>query len=97
LSAGCSRCSFASSCLVQGLSLLGCDGVRGELVGALRAQFDEAEENLVSLCLQLLDAARSDLGVDAVDELPWHFRRQNRRAEGLPPRRHDNVALLGNW
>ena len=35
LSAGRLRYSFASSCLVRGLSLLGCDGERGELVGAL--------------------------------------------------------------
>src|SRR5215469_1124089 len=60
----------------------------------LLAQFDEAEENLVPLRLQLLDGARSDLGMDAVDEFLLHFRRQHRRAEGLPPSGHRTSELL---
>jgi len=33
-----------------------------------------AEQDFVALRLQLLDGARSDLGMDAVDELLLHFR-----------------------
>src|SRR5262249_11678831 len=94
VSAGRSRYSFAGSCLVHGLSLLGCDGVRGELVGALGAQFDETEESLVPLRLQFLDRARSDFGMDAVDVLPLPLVRQYRRADGLPPGRHRTAELL---
>src|SRR5712691_5577983 len=63
-------------------------------LGNLVAQLDEAEQDFVSLRLQLLDGARSDLGVDAVDELLLHFRSQHRRAEGLPPGRHWAGELL---
>jgi len=44
----------------------------------------QAEQKVVRLCLQLLDAARSDLIVHSVDELFLHFRRQHRRDESLP-------------
>src|SRR5262249_13464832 len=60
----------------------------------LGSQFDVAEQNLVPLRLQLRDGARSDLGMDAVDELLLHFRRQHRRAEGLPPSCHRPGELL---
>src|ERR1700731_4603354 len=52
------------------------------------AQLDEAEQHLVALCLQLLDGPRSDFGMNAIDELLLHFRRQLRRAQFLPPSRH---------
>src|ERR1700733_15239045 len=71
-----------------------CDFEWGGGPWTLGAQFDEAEQDLVPLCLQLLDRPRSNLGMDAVDELPLHVRRQHRRAEGLPPRRHWAGELL---
>jgi hypothetical protein len=43
--------------------LLGRDFARGDSLGALGAQFDEAEEDLVALSLQLRDGARSHLGM----------------------------------
>src|SRR5882757_11470 len=63
-------------------------------LGNLVAQLDQAEQDFVALRLQLLDGARSDLGMDAVDELLLHFRSQHRRAEGLPPSRHRTGELL---
>src|SRR6266849_2176100 len=63
-------------------------------LGNLVAQLKQAEQDLVALRLQLLDGARSDLSVDAVDELLLHFRSQHRRAEGLPPGRHRAGELL---
>src|SRR5215510_12929015 len=44
------------------------------------AQLEKTEQNLVPLRFKLLDGSRSDLGVDAVDELLLYFRRQHRRA-----------------
>src|SRR5262249_40569653 len=55
----------------------------------LVAQFEKAEQNVVPLRLQLLDAARSDLGMDAVDELLLHLRGQHGGAESLPPSSRD--------
>src|SRR5712692_5130192 len=63
-------------------------------LGNLVAQLDQAEQDFVALRLQLLDGARSSLGMDAVDELLLHFRSQHRRAEGLPPGRHRSGELL---
>src|SRR6266403_2225165 len=63
-------------------------------LGNLVAQLDQAEQNFVALRLQLLDGARARLGMDAVDERLLHFRRQYRRAEGLPPGRHRAGELL---
>src|SRR5712691_12471193 len=63
-------------------------------LGDLVAQLDQAEQNFVALRLQLLDGARSGLGMDAVNELLLHFRSQHRRAEGLPPGRHRAGELL---
>src|SRR5262249_13157596 len=58
--------------------LLSCDCVWSDRLGTLGPQFDEAEQNLVPGCLELLDAARADLGMDAVDELLLHLGRQYR-------------------
>src|SRR4030081_2650802 len=58
------------------------------------AQLDQAEQGFVALRLQLRDGARSGFGMDAVDEYLLHFRRQHRRAEGLPPGRHRAGELL---
>src|SRR5262249_6221692 len=77
-----------------GADLLSCDSMWSDRPGTLGAQFDEAEQDLVALRLQLLDRARSDLGMNAVDELLLHVRRQHRRAEGLPPGRHRAGELL---
>src|SRR5882672_10963755 len=63
-------------------------------LGDLVAQLDQAEQNFVALRLQLLDGARSDFSMDAVDELLLHFRSQHRRAEGFPPGRHRAGELL---
>src|SRR5215475_7839611 len=59
-----------------------------------RAKLNQTEQNLVTFRLQLLDGAGSGLGVDAVDELLLHFRRQHRRAEGLPKSGHRADGLL---
>src|SRR3954468_8057028 len=63
-------------------------------LGHFLAQLDQAEQNFVALRLQLLDGARSGLGMDTVDEYLLHFRCQHRRAEGLPPGRHRAGELL---
>src|SRR5260221_142415 len=62
--------------------------------GHLVAQLDQAEQDFVTLRLQLRDAARSGLSMDAVDEYLLHFRCQHRRAESLPPGRHRASKLL---
>src|SRR5262245_38653119 len=74
-----------------GADLLSCSGTWS---GTLGPQFDETEQDLVPLPLQLLDRARSDFGMDAVDELLLHLRSEHRRAEGLPPGRHRAAELL---
>src|ERR1700752_3108181 len=63
-------------------------------LGNLVAQLKQAEQDFVALRLELSDGARTDLGMDAVDELFLHFRSQHRRAEGLPPGRHWTAELL---
>src|SRR5262249_28972085 len=63
-------------------------------LGTLGPQLDEAKEDLIPLRLQLLDRARSDLGMDAFDEPLLHLRGEHRRAEGLPPGRHRAGELL---
>src|SRR5262245_32312992 len=73
--------------------LLSRDFVWSDRLRAPGAQFDEAKQKLVPLRLQLLDGARSDLGMDAVDELFLHLRRQHRRAEALP-RSHQGAGEL---
>src|SRR5258708_5999309 len=73
--------------------LFSCDLVGGRL-RTLGAQFDEPEQNLVPLRLQLRDGARSDLGMNAVGELLLHLRGEHRRAKRLPPRRHRPRELL---
>ena len=47
---------------------------RRTFLSGLSAKLDEAEQDFVTLRLQLLDGARSHLGMDAVDELLLHFR-----------------------
>ena len=47
---------------------------RRACLSGLFAQLDQAEQDFVALRLQLLDGARSGLGMDAVDELLLHFR-----------------------
>jgi DNA-binding transcriptional LysR family regulator len=51
------------------------------------AQFEEAEQNLVPFGFEFRDGARSDLVMDAVDELFLYLRGEDRRAECLPSRR----------
>src|SRR5215468_2701711 len=63
-------------------------------LSTLGAQLDETEQDLVALRLQILDRARSDLGMNAVDELLLHLRGEQRRAEGLPPGGHRAGELL---
>src|SRR5262245_36107389 len=58
------------------------------------AALNQTEQNLVTLRLQLLDGAGSGLGVDAVDKLLLHLRRQHRRAESLPKTGHRAGELL---
>ena len=58
------------------------------------AQLNQPEQHFVSLCRQLVDGARADLGVNAVDDLLLHFRRQHRLSENLPPGRHRTGELL---
>src|SRR6516165_722948 len=77
----------------QAAPLLGCDFVRGGRLRTL-AQLDQAEQNLVPLRFQLRDGARSDLRMDAVDELLLHLGRQYRRTQRLPPGRHRTAELL---
>src|SRR5262245_36246558 len=74
-----------------GADLLSCSGTWS---GTLGPQFNETEQDLVPLPLQLLDRARSDFGMDAFDELLLHLRSEHRRAEGLPPGRHRATELL---
>src|SRR5262249_30147324 len=62
--------------------------------GRLATQLEDAEQNLVPLRLKLVDGARSDLGMDAVDELLLQLRGHLRRAEGLLPSRHGTGKLL---
>jgi hypothetical protein len=45
----------------------------GSLLGNLVAQLNQAEQDFVALRLQFLDGARSDLGMDTVDELLLRF------------------------
>src|SRR5579859_1592105 len=66
--------------------------IRGLL--SLGAQFQEAQQDLVALRLQLFDRAGADLLVDAVDELLLGLRRQHRIAERLPPDRQWAGELL---
>src|SRR5215510_10155773 len=79
---------------VCGYGLLSCGCVRSDRLGTPGPQFDEAEQNLVPRCLELVDGARSDLGMDAVDELLLHLWRQYRGAERLPPCGHRTGELL---
>src|SRR5580704_5361834 len=44
----------------------------------LAAQLEQPQQDLVALGLELRDGARSDLGVDAIDERLLHLRRQRR-------------------
>src|SRR5262249_29918373 len=69
------------------------DGVRGGRL-ALLPQFDKHEQYVVPLLFQVRDGARSDLGMDAVNELLLQLRSEHRRAEGLPPSRHRGGELL---
>src|SRR5215470_14424498 len=77
-----------------GADLLGCDSMWSDRLGTLGPQLNEAEQDLVPLRLQLLDGARSDLGMDAVDELLLHLRGEHRGAKGLPPGCHRAAELL---
>src|SRR5260370_1919591 len=63
-------------------------------LGNLVAQLNQAEQDFVALRREFVDSARSDLGVDAVDELLLHVGSQHRRAKGLPPGRHWTGELL---
>src|SRR5262245_1713087 len=63
-------------------------------VRRLGPQLDNPEQHLVSLCGQLINGARSDLGVDAVDELLLDLWCQHRLSENLPPRCHGAGELL---
>src|SRR3981189_1223224 len=63
-------------------------------LGNLVAQLNQAEQDLFALPLQPRDGARSDLGMNAVDELLLHVGSQHRRAKGLPPGRHWTGELL---
>src|SRR5258708_32943258 len=58
------------------------------------AKLEETEQHLVTFCLQLLDGARPDFGMNAVDEFPLHFGRQHRISKRLPPRCHGTGELL---
>src|SRR5262249_22508032 len=55
---------------------------------------NELKQHLVSLRRELIDGARTDLLVNAVDELPLHVGRQYRLPENLPPGRHRTGELL---
>src|SRR5215470_13236466 len=77
-----------------GADLFSCDSLWSDRLGTLGPQFDEAEQDLVPLRLELRDGARSNLGMDALGELLLHLRGEHRRAEGLPPRRHRAGELL---
>src|ERR1700722_11512214 len=69
-----------------------CAGCRMLFLG-LGAQFEQPEQDLVALRRQITDGARAHLGVNTVDELLLDLRRQDRRAKGLPPRRHRTAEL----
>src|SRR5215472_6989472 len=59
--------------------------------GGLRpfgAELHEADQKLVAFCLQLCDGARSDFGMDAVDQLALELWRHVRRAKCFPPAHH---------
>src|SRR5215469_13981408 len=77
-----------------GADLLSCDSLWSDRLGTLGAQLNETEQDLVALRLQLLDRARSDLGMNAVDELLLHLGRQHRVAQRLPPGCHRTGKLL---
>jgi hypothetical protein len=57
-------------------------------------QLDKPEQQFVSLCLQIVDGARADLGVNAVDKFLLHFGCQRRLPENLPPGCHGPGELL---
>src|SRR5258705_6955651 len=48
---------------------------RRDRLRTLIAQFEEPNQNLIPLGFELLDGARSDFGMDAVDELLPHARK----------------------
>src|SRR6202162_1973632 len=58
------------------------------------AQLKQPEQHFVAFCRQLLDGARPDFGMNAVDELPLHFGRQHRVSKRLPPSCHGSGELL---
>src|SRR5258708_7477091 len=59
-----------------------------------RTKLEEPEEHFVAFCRQLLDGARPDFGMNAVDELPLHFGCQHRASKRLPPSCHGTGELL---
>src|SRR5262249_22521422 len=79
---------------VYSYDLLSCGCLRSDCLGTPGPQFDEAEQILVPRCLELVDGARSNLGMDAVDELLLHLGRQYRGAQRLPPGCHRTRELL---
>src|SRR5258708_39716603 len=60
----------------------------------LQTKLNKPEQQLVSLCLQLVNGARADFFVNAVNDFLLHFRCQNRLAENLPPSCHRSGELL---
>src|ERR1700686_1262745 len=60
----------------------------------LGTKFEKPQQYLVSLCLQLINGARSNLRVDAVGEHLLDFGCQYGRPENLPPRCHRTRELL---
>src|SRR6202034_460344 len=80
--------------LAGGGSLLGGRRFRLTRRGSLFAQLNQAKQNFVAFRREFGNRARSSLVMHAVDELLLHVRREPRRAEGLPPRRHRAGELL---
>src|ERR1700690_3921298 len=58
------------------------------------AKLEEPEQHFVAFCRKRVDGAGADFGMNAIDELPLQFGRQNWVAERLPPRREGSGELF---
>src|ERR1700760_4550922 len=62
--------------------------------GSAGTQFEQSKQDLVPLCGQVVDRARSHLSMNAHDQLLLELGGQLRRSQDLPPCRHRTGKLL---
>lgn len=60
----------------------------------MSTKFEKPQQDFVSLCLQFINGARSNLRVDTIDELLLDLRRQRGGSENLPPSCHRSGELF---